>query len=147
MLEQNFKMEYLSFTSVLRHISETFLSLNNILSYYLLIANYMLNIPSQVSSWNFYNVGFIICILWLRKEEEKLHKLPQNHIINGIVEMGSCISQHSKHRFLIIILFCLKKQKRNEVGNLSSAQYGYCAEICDTVLFTRQGRGLSKIAE
>ena len=45
------------------------------------------------------------------------------------------------------ISFCLKKQKRNEVGNPSSAQYGYCAEICDTVLFTRQGRGLSKIAE
>ncbi|KAI4542962.1 hypothetical protein MG293_007088 [Ovis ammon polii] len=29
-----------------------------------------------------------------------------------------------------------EKYKRNEVENLSSAQYGHCADICDTVLFT-----------
>ena len=113
-------MEHLSFTSVLRHISEIFLSLNNILSYYLLIANYTLSIPSQVSPWNPYNVVFIICILWLRKEGEKLHKLPQNHIINGMVEMGSCSSQHSKHRLLIVILFCLKLNPLEEVSSQSS---------------------------
>ena len=38
----------------------------------------------------------------------------------AIVEMGSCLSQHSKPRLLIIILFCLKLSPLEEVRSQSS---------------------------
>lgn len=45
------------------------------------------------------------------------------------------------------ISFCLKNRKKTKEVGKNSAQYGYCADIYDAVLFTRQGRGLSKMAE